>query len=96
MINIVKTLLKIKDKEIPANVSIEVSEAGKLGKGDIISVLKVAGITALATLATTIATHLTELKIDDPTVLVFIPLVSAGLNAIARFLMTTFTTKVKV
>lgn len=91
-----KTWLNIKEKKVPADVTIQVSEPGKLNTGDLISILKVAGITALATLITTIATHLSEVKVEDQTILVIIPLVTAGLHTLSRWLLTSFTTKVNL
>lgn len=96
MLTKIKAWLKIKEKEVPADITIKVSEPGKFNIGDLISVLKVAGITALATLITTIATHLSEVKVEDQTILVIIPLVTAGLHALSRWLLTSFTTKVKL
>jgi hypothetical protein len=96
MIKIIQTWLKIKGKEVPADVSVQVSEPGKINLGDLKSVLKVAVVTGLATLITTLATHLSSVEVTDQTFVVFIPLVTAGLHAVSRWLLTSFTTKVEI
>jgi len=95
MLQSLKTLLKLKGKEVPAEVTIQVSEPGMLNTGDLLSILKVAGVTALAALATALATQLADLKVEDKTILVILPLVTASLHALSRWLLTSFTTKVK-
>lgn len=97
MLRKITTWLKGSTEDRVVEAELEISETGEVNKKDLVSVLKIAGLTGLAAILTTLATSLSDVEVSDKTVVILIPLITATLHAISRWINTNiYVNKVKV
>jgi hypothetical protein len=88
MLKKIKTWMQGTKEGKAVDVELEISEVGEVTKKDFFEVLKFASLTGLAALITALASSLTEVEVADKTILVFVPLITAGLHALSRWITT--------